>query len=162
MGRHQQIEWITGLRPRLVAFALRRGASLEEAEDAAQETLLAALEGLHAYAGTASLSTWLFGILKHKLADGLRLRWRELPLEAEADELPAPAPGPEAVVQGRSALAALERGLAALPRRMAEAFVLREVLGLGVLEVCAAMSINPSNCSVKVHRARARLRACLP
>ena len=150
---------LASLRPRLMAFARRRGVSREQAEDAVQETLLAALEGLDSYSGAASLSTWLFGILKHKLADGRRGVWREVPLGPEIDELACRRPGPEEASVGRSALAALERGLATLPCKAARAFVLREILGMEVTEVCAELSITPVNCWVMVHRARARLRA---
>ncbi len=43
------------------------------AEDAVQETLIAALEGAARFAGKSSLRTWLTGILKHKIIDHLPL-----------------------------------------------------------------------------------------
>ena len=49
------------------------------AEDAVQETLLAALEGAARFAGKSSLRTWLTGILKHKIIDHLRRAGREPP-----------------------------------------------------------------------------------
>jgi RNA polymerase sigma factor (sigma-70 family) len=146
------------LRPRLLAFALRTGASREQAEDAVQDTLVAALEGLDRYAGMASLHTWLAGILKHKLVDGLRALRHDEPIEAHSEVLCDPAPGPEAESAGRRALAGLDRALGRLPRRAAQVFVLREVLGMEVPEVCAKLSITPANCWIMLHRARARLR----
>lgn len=153
-------EALARLRPKLMAFALQRTRSRDQAEDAVQETLVAALEGLDGYAGSASLSTWLFGILKHKIVDGLRRGPREQALDMELDELVHEGPGPEQSCASRNALAALERSLEDLPARSAQAFVLREVLGWDTAEVCRQLCVTPTHCWVLVHRARVRLRAC--
>lgn len=153
-------ETLAHWRPQLLAFALRRTRSREQAEDAVQETLLAALEGMDRYAGQSSLGTWLFGILKHKIVDGFRRAPREEPLQLSADELIHEGAGPEQSCASRSALAVIDRSLGKLPARTARAFVLREVLGMETPEVCAALSITPSHCWVLVHRARQRLRRC--
>ena len=153
-------EELARLRPQLMAFALRRAASREQAEDAVQETLLAALDGLERYAGQASLRTWLVGILKHKLVDGFRRGLREEPLELNGDEFAHQGPGPEECSVAGATLAVIERGLRRLPRKAAQAFILREVLGMDVPEVCAALSVTPTHCWVLLHRARERLRAC--
>jgi RNA polymerase sigma-70 factor (ECF subfamily) len=153
-------EALARLRPKLMAFALQRARSREQAEDAVQEALLAALEGLHGYAGASSLSTWLFGILKHKIVDGLRRGPRDEPLDVELDELMHDGPGPEQTCASRSALARIERRLDGLPARTAQAFVLREVLGMETAEVCERLHVTPTHCWVLVHRARTRLRAC--
>ncbi len=147
-------------RPQLLAFALRRMRSREQAEDAVQETLVAALEGLDRYAGESSLSTWLFGILKHKIVDGFRRAPAEEPLDSCEDELLHDGPGPEQACASLGALALFDRSLGLLPRKAAHAFVLREVIGMDTREVCAALSITRSYCWVLVHRARERLRAC--
>jgi RNA polymerase sigma-70 factor (ECF subfamily) len=148
------------LRPKLMAYALRRTRSRELAEDAVQEALMAGLEGLRHYAGASSLSTWLFGILKHKIVDGRRRGPREEVLDMDLDELVHDGPGPEQTCASRSALAAIGRSLDGLPARAAQAFVLREVLGLDTAEVCLRLSVTPTHCWVLVHRARLRLRAC--
>lgn len=151
-------EELARLRPKLVAFALRRTRNRDQAEDAVQEALVAALEGLDGYAGNASLSTWLFGILKHKIMDGLRRGLREEAFDMELDELVHDGPGPEQTCASRNALAALDRSLGCLPMRSAQAFVLREVLGLDTAEVCRRLCVTPTHCWVLVHRARKRLR----
>ena len=148
------------LRPKLLAFAMRRVRDPERAEDAVQEALLAALEGLDAYAGESSLATWLFGILKHKIVDGLRRGPREEPVEGNLDELPHRGPGPEQTCASRAALTLFNRSLGKLPERSARAFVLREVLGMETDEVCSMLGVTPGYCWVLVHRARRRLRAC--
>ncbi|MDH4173720.1 MAG: sigma-70 family RNA polymerase sigma factor [Betaproteobacteria bacterium] len=153
-------EELARLRPKLMAFALQRTRSRDQAEDAVQEALVAALEGLHRYAGGSSLSTWLFGILKHKIVDGLRRGPREEALDMELDDLQHEGPGPEQTCASRNALAAIDRSLDSLPVRSAQAFVLREVLGMETDEVCRTLQVTPTHCWVLVHRARMRLRAC--
>jgi len=155
-----RIEDVARLRPKLMAFAVRHTRNRDQAEDAVQEALLAALEGLAGYAGNSSLSTWLFGILKHKIADGLRRGPREEAPGMDLDELVHEGPGPEQSCASRSALAAVERSLGGLPARSAQAFVLREVIGMETAEVCRMLQVTPTHCWVLVHRARARLRAC--
>ncbi len=143
-----------------MAFALRRMRNREQAEDAVQEALVAALEGLNRYSGESSLSTWLFGILKHKIVDGFRRAPREEPLEPNEEQLLHEGPGPEQVCASRSALGVIERSLGKLPRKTAHAFVLREVLGMDTPEVCRTLQVTPTHCWVLVHRARERLRRC--
>jgi RNA polymerase sigma-70 factor (TIGR02943 family) len=153
-------EELARLRPKLLAFALQRTRCRDQAEDAVQEALVAGLEGLEDYAGSASLSTWLFGILKHKIVDGLRRGPREEAMDIELDALVHDGPGPEQTCASRNALAAIDRSLGGLPLRSAHAFVLREVLGMDTAEVCRLLCVTPTHCWVLVHRARLRLRAC--
>jgi RNA polymerase sigma factor (sigma-70 family) len=153
-------EVLVGLRPKLMAYALRRARSPEQAEDAVQDALVAALEGLHSYAGTSSLSTWLFGILKHKIVDGLRRGPREELQDMDLDELTHEGPGPEQRCASHKAVTVLGNSLARLPAKASRAFVLREVVGLSTAEVCGILGVTPNHCWVLVHRARQGLRAC--
>jgi RNA polymerase sigma-70 factor (ECF subfamily) len=146
------------LRPRLVRYAIRRLGNRERAEDAVQEALLAALEGLERYRGGSSLGTWLTGILKHKIADSMRSRYREAGAEPGEAELPDsdPAKSYERV----RVLERVQRGLERLPHKMARVFVLREVIGVETPVICRELSISAANCCVLAHRARGRLREC--
>ncbi|MBM3472562.1 MAG: sigma-70 family RNA polymerase sigma factor [Armatimonadetes bacterium] len=57
---------------RLFRYALLRTRDRQLAEDVVQETMLAAWRSASAYRGASSVSTWLFGICRHKVADALR------------------------------------------------------------------------------------------
>src|SRR5688500_12166633 len=72
-------------RPQLLSFAMRRLRNRDQAEDAVQETLLAAVESIERFGGGSSLGTWLIGILKHKIVDALRASSREEPLDYDED-----------------------------------------------------------------------------
>lgn len=165
-------------RPYLLRFALLQLRDRNAAEDAVQDTLLAALQGASRFAGQSSVRTWLVGILKHKIIDGIRKTAREQPLERPdgdgAEDLDAyfaddghfaDAPeewaSPERSLEERRFFEALERCLQGLPRNTASAFTMRELLGLETEEICKELGISTSNCWVMLYRARISLRACL-
>jgi RNA polymerase sigma-70 factor, ECF subfamily len=150
-------EELGGFRQQLLSFAMRRLRNREQAEDAVQETLLAALED-DRFEGGSSRGTWLIGILKHKIVDALRTGAREMPLPDEEHVLPGN--DPEAGFTRRRVVDAVQARLKQLPSCAARVFVLREVMGMDIAEVCRELAISSSNCSVMTHRVRMRLRAC--
>jgi RNA polymerase sigma-70 factor (ECF subfamily) len=157
---------------------LLRYASLQlrdphQAEDAVQETLAAALAGESGFEGRANLRTWLTGILKHKIVDTIRRAGREAP-SASADEfeslfderghwveMPAAWADPGASLEQKRFFAALEACLERLPQKIAQAFMMREHLGLETGEICKELAITPTHCWVLLYRARVALRECL-
>src|SRR5687768_2961411 len=64
-------------RAYLLRYASLQLRNPEAAEDAVQETLLAALAGEAGFRGQSNLRTWLTGILKHKIIDAIRKATRE-------------------------------------------------------------------------------------
>jgi RNA polymerase sigma-70 factor, ECF subfamily len=166
-------------RPYLLRFALLQLRDRSAAEDAVQETLLAAIQGASRFAGQSSVRTWLVGILKHKIIDGIRRSAREQPgeLRAGADamedldayfaddghfaETPGEWASPERSLEERRFFEALERCLQSLPRKTASAFTMRELMGLETEEICKELGVSTSNCWVMLYRARMSLRACL-
>ena len=73
-------------RPSLFKFAIRQLRNEGQAEDAVQETLLAAIKGARQFAGNSSVRTWLTGILKNKIIDQIRKAVRERPSIPESDD----------------------------------------------------------------------------
>jgi RNA polymerase sigma-70 factor, ECF subfamily len=146
------------LRPKLLSFAMRRLRNREQAEDAVQETLLAALEGIDRFGGGSSLGTWLTGILKHKLVDAMRASSKDELLDYD-DDLPHDH-DPEGELARRRLLDAVDARLKQLSSCAARVFILREVIGMETAEVCEELAISSSNCSVMHHRVKMRLRAC--
>jgi RNA polymerase sigma-70 factor (ECF subfamily) len=155
---------------RYASLQLRDGAA---AEDAVQETLLAALAGEAGFEGRANLRTWLTGILKHKIIDTIRRASREAPAASEEEfdalfderghwlEMPTPWSDPDASLDQKRFFAVLEMCLARLPRKTAQTFMMREHLGLETDEICKELTITPTHCWVLLYRARMALRECL-
>ena len=164
-------------RPYLLRYARLQLRDREAAEDAVQETLLAALASEASFSGRSNLRTWLTGILKHKIIDSIRRSSREAtlqPAEGDPSELERlfderrhwiDAPGawadPDASLEQKRFFAALEACLARLPQKIARAFMMREHLGLETGEICKELAITPTHCWVLLYRARMALRECL-
>jgi RNA polymerase sigma-70 factor (ECF subfamily) len=79
-------QWLDGHGQALYRYAFVHTRDEHRAEDAVQETLLAALQARDRFAGGASIRTWLIGILRHKIADQFLREARERPLD-QPDEL---------------------------------------------------------------------------
>lgn len=166
-------------RPYLLRFALLQLRDRSAAEDAVQDTLLAAIQGASQFAGQSSARTWLVGILKHKIIDGIRRAARERPIEPRLEpdlaestdaffsedghfaEPPESWESPERSFEERRFFEALERCMQSLPKKTASAFALRELMGLETEEICKELGVSASNCWVMLYRARMSLRACL-
>ena len=167
----------------LVRFAELQLRDRALAEDAVQETLLAALTGHQAFARRAEVKTWVYGILKRKIVDELRKRGRELVLsdvladeEDEGDALdrlfnvrgfwqqdtrPSRWVDPEESLQQQQFWRVFEACLTHLSARNAQVFMMREMLELDTPEICSALRITESNCWVILHRTRLALRHCV-
>ena len=65
-------------RPFLLKLAVNQLGDKAVAEDAVQETLLAALAGAGRFEQRASLKTWLLSILKYKIIDAIGAKSRNL------------------------------------------------------------------------------------
>ena len=164
---------IEGERAYLVRYASLQLRDSHAAEDAVQETLLAALAGEASFAGRANLRTWLTGILKHKIVDAIRKTSREAPALSEDEfdalfderghwiEMPAAWTDPDASLDQKRFFATLELCLSRLPQRTAQTFMMREHLGLETDEICKELAITPTHCWVLLYRARMALRECL-
>ena len=169
-------------RPQLLRFALLQLRDAGAAEDAVQETLLAALQGASGFAGQSSVKTWLVGILKHKIIDHRRRSGRERPLsdlaaqDSETSledfdalfaadghwaEPPADWGDPGRAFQQSRFFEALQRCVDMLPAKTGQAFLMREVMGLETTEICKELRISSSNCWVMLYRARMSLKLCL-
>ena len=168
-------EWVDRYGDFLFRYAMLRVRDRSAAEDVVQETFLAALAGRKSFSGGSSESTWLVGILKHKIADHFRKRAREAPLpEAEPsgndpfDRRGHWNPGPfdwggdpEDLLRRKDFLDRFLECLSGLSRNQADAFTMREIDGAGTGEICKVLNLSETNLWVILHRARMHLRRCL-
>jgi RNA polymerase sigma-70 factor, ECF subfamily len=162
--------------------------SLQDAEDAVQETLLAAWRGLGGFEQRSSLRTWLYRIATTRSLNALRsasrrpamdwtnrdveppepTRLGEVPwLEPYPDlllaELPDSAPGPQARYEAREAISlAFVTALQLLPPRPRATLILRDVLGFHTSEAAEILGVSEQSAASALKRARATLARHLP
>jgi len=170
--------WVDQHGDYLFSFALFRVQDKSAAEDLVQETFIAALQNYKNYKGQASERTWLVAILKNKIIDYLRKQSREQPtddierfLNMSEDLFNAAGkwmngPGkwsfaPSILYDKKEFWQALRRCLELLPKRLAQAFVLKEMDGMTHKEICKVLKISSSNSWVVLYRARMGLKKCL-
>lgn len=174
---------LADFRPDMLRFARLQLRDDPLAEDVVQETLIAALGGIKAFAGRSAVKTWAFSILKNKIVDAMRSRDRSINVSALATEeeefeqafdrlfkenghwAPAGKPGdwgdPEETLAQAQFWAVFDACLDHLAENTARVFMMREFLDFEVEEICAELKISTSNCYVILHRARHGLRGCL-
>jgi RNA polymerase sigma-70 factor (ECF subfamily) len=147
------------------------------AEEVVQDTWLAVLRGLSGFEGRSSVRTWLFRILVNRArTTGVRER-RSVPLgedlapavdqsrfDAAGNWLVPPAHWHDQVddrlVAERMAVR-IRTAIMDLPARQREVVTLRDLEGLGSVEVCGVLEISEANQRVLLHRGRSRLRTVL-
>jgi RNA polymerase sigma-70 factor (ECF subfamily) len=166
-------EWLAQYGDELYRYALSRLRRPQDAEDAVQETLLAAFKTRSPFAGRSQPRTWLMGILKSKIVDRIRAAARaaaeidpfELDTWFKPDGHWRKAPkrwgDPVAFAECVEFWRVVRGCLAKLPTRMAEAFTLRTIEEQPADEVCRELEVSSANLWVLLHRARLRLVRCL-
>jgi RNA polymerase sigma-70 factor (ECF subfamily) len=171
--------WLAQHGDYLFRYARRRLMSTELAEDAVQETLLAALKAHDGFKGGSSERTWLTGILKHKVVDIIRQQAREVTApggSGEEDEQDWEAlfdhtghwsepirewKTPETELETSRLRQALQDCLDGLKPNLARIFSLTELTGMATEEICKELNITATNVWVMLHRAKLFLRECL-
>jgi RNA polymerase sigma-70 factor (TIGR02960 family) len=167
-------------RRELLAHCYRMLGSYQDAEDALQDTLLGAWQGLAGFEERASVRTWLYRIATNRCLNALRsagrrpaIEWNipgvEPPeptrlgevtwLEPFPDTLLAGAPaGPEArYEQAESVSLAFVTALQVLPPRQVAVLILRDVLGFRASEVAGMLDSTVESVNSALKRARAGL-----
>jgi len=171
-------------RRELQAHCYRVLGSVLDAEDALQETLLAAWQGLAGFEGRSSVRVWLYQIATRRCLNALRAARRRPPVAwpPPGVELPEPtrvaevtwlepypdvllegladaAPGPEARYEAREAISVgFVTALQLLPPRQRAALILRDVLGYRASEAAGILDCTEESVTSALKRARAALQ----
>ena len=175
--------WVDRYGDFLYRFTLSRLKDSSIAEDLVQETFLAALKARKNFQGRSSARTWLIAILKHKIVDHIRKQVREKTSDKvesisnaaandpadtsfndEGDWRIRPskwATDPMKLYEQKEFMDVLYHCLGELPKRQAEAFMMREIDGFSTEEICKVLNISATNSWVMLYRARMWLRQCL-
>ena len=176
-------ELVEPYRSELHAHCYRILGSVQDAEDALQETLLAAWRGLAGFEQRATVRTWLYSVATNRALNMLRAAKRrpapelwmpeaELPeptrrgdplwLEPYPDVLSQDGlggpPGPEARYEAKEAISlAFVAALQMLPARQRAVLILRDVLGFRAAEVAGILDSTVESVTSALKRARATL-----
>ena len=173
----------------LIRLARASVSSDSVAEDVAQETWLAVIQGIDRFEGRSSLKTWIFRILVNRARSRGVREHRVVPLSSLGGDGAADAPAavdPERFVQtgqrwaghwcappvpwtdepaasavGNETIDAVAHAIDRLPPQQREVVTLRDVEGWTAAEVCALLELSESNQRVLLHRGRSRVRSAL-
>jgi RNA polymerase sigma-70 factor (ECF subfamily) len=162
--------------------------SIQDAEDALQDTLLAAWQGLGGFEGRASIRTWLYRIATTRCLNALRAASRRPAKEWDMPRVEPPEPtrlaevvwlepypdallegaidlplGPEARYEQTEAISlAFVTALQVLPPRQLAVLIMRDVLGFHANEVADMLDSTVDSVNSALKRARASLQRRLP
>jgi RNA polymerase sigma-70 factor (ECF subfamily) len=173
----------------MIRLAMNYVPSRAVAEEVAQETWLAVLQGLDSFEGRSSLKTWIFRILMNRAMTRGQREHRSVPFSALFDPARAPAepavdpdrfrgpndswPGgwahfptrwegaPETRLLSRESLDHVAKAIDTLPPSQREVIMLRDVEGWSSREVCNVLRITETNQRVLLHRARSKVRRAM-
>lgn len=145
-------------RASLLNLAFRMTGNMEDAKEAAQETLMRAFKYLRRYEPERSFRNWIYGILVNE-ARKLRVDRINAPLSLETEAGPerplaANGPAPGDAHAARETRSQLMECLTALTAREKEIFLMRDIEELSIAE--AAKALGTSSISVRVNLSRAR------
>jgi RNA polymerase sigma-70 factor (ECF subfamily) len=175
-------------RRELQVHCYRMLGSLQDAEDALQETLLAAWQGLAGFEGRASVRTWLYRIATNRCLNARRSAGRRPAKEWDVPNVEPPVPtrlgevvwlepypdallegaidgppGPEARYEQTEAISlAFVTALQVLPPRQVAVLILRDVLGFHASEVADMLDSTVESVTSALKRARASMERRLP
>ncbi len=175
-------------RRELQVHCYRMLGSLQDAEDALQDALLAAWQGLGGFEGRASIRTWLYRIATNRCLNARRSASRRPAKEWDVPNVEPPEPtrlgeavwlepypdallegaiavppGPEArYEQAESISLAFVTALQVLPPRQLAVLILRDVLGFHASEVAGMLDSTVESVNSALKRARASLQRRRP
>lgn len=155
------------------------------AEEVAQESWLAFLQGIDRFEGRASVRTFVCAIVANKARTRAAREARNIPmsaleargggdphagerlLERRRDRVAsawstsseAGGDSPERSLLGAETMDVLQAAIAVLPERQRRVLVLRDVHGLSSAQACVALGLTEGNQRVLLHRARLRIRS---
>jgi RNA polymerase sigma-70 factor (TIGR02960 family) len=171
-------------RGELYAHCYRMLGSIQDAEDALQESLLAAWRGLPGFEGRSSLRTWLFRVTTNVCIRLSSQRPRRMlsaeygPARSQTADLGEPVAGPvwlepwpdepaddepeSAYLRRESVELAFVAALQHLPGTQRAVLILREVLGFSAAEVAGMLDTTSASVHSAMQRARVTVQQRMP
>jgi RNA polymerase sigma-70 factor, ECF subfamily len=150
----------------VVSFFMRRGISLEESRDLAQETFFRVFKHIDGFRGDSSVETWLFQVASNLYKNTLRNHStqkrdaQEVPLEKEqiADVVQDKTGGALDAMLTQERAKKLREALEDLPPQMRQAVFLRVDGDLKYREIADVMHVSIETVKAHLYQARQHLR----
>lgn len=145
-------------------FLVAQASSPQDAEDALQETFLAAWRAAASFHGAGSARGWLLTIARNALARIHRRRAGQPGQFESLDDLGCQAgwgtvPAGDPLLEALARRDLVERALARLPPAEREVVILRDVEGIPGEEVARITGVSLPAMKSRLHRGRLRLAA---
>ncbi|MCC6538786.1 MAG: RNA polymerase sigma factor [Bryobacterales bacterium] len=155
-------QFAQSIRQRLLQYSLIVCGQREDAEEVAQETLLAAYRDFANLRDPERVHAWFFRIarnsclMRRRSENAARHDCHALP-----DATPSPPPEPDQIVMETEAMTRLARAIAGLPEDSRMVVMLRGLEGLSTKESAQVLGISEDAVRARLHRARLLLRSKL-
>jgi RNA polymerase sigma factor (sigma-70 family) len=138
----------------------------DDAEDLTQEIFLKVFRSLEKFNRDADFSTWLSSVARNFCIDHYRASKREKEVLVEdlvAFDLAPASTGssPHRALEDRDRRSFLRRGLEALPEKLREAVVLRDLQGLSYQEMADRLGLPEGTVKSRINRGREELSRLL-
>ena len=150
-------------RPRVLRYVARLVGEAE-AEDVTQSIMLKVDEGLSAFRGDSSVSTWIYRIATNVALDKLRQKaiqpLTDAEYEFDEDNLPPAVQNPSAETAAirEEMNACISEFVARLPGNYKTVMILSELEGFTNGEIAAILGLTLDTVKIRLHRAREKLR----
>jgi RNA polymerase sigma-70 factor, ECF subfamily len=152
---------VSALAPRLVAYALARTGSRADAEDVAQEALVALVRRWRRDGPPQSVDAFVFAIARRRAGRVVFRRAVMAPIDALRDAAHRDPPADQAVGD-RSELSAVLSALRRLRKADRDVLLLRAAGELDFDQIAAVVRSTPAAVKMRISRARRRLAALVP
>jgi RNA polymerase sigma-70 factor (ECF subfamily) len=133
----------------------------DDAEDLTQEIFLKVVRSLEKFHRDADFSTWLSSVARNYCIDRYRANRREREVLVEDllafDLAPASSGNPHRALEDQDRRSFLRRGLDALPDKLREAVVLRDLHGLSYQEMAERLRLPEGTVKSRINRGREEL-----
>lgn len=171
--------WVRQWRAPMLRFAKLHLSSQDDAEDAVQEAFAAILSTSDSLSSVRDPRNYLFGILRNKIMDRLRQRYRHnthtsAPDTDELDPLlfdvnqhwlsgvaPRSWSSPEDALENSHFFKVVDICLDNLPEKPARVFSMKELLECEPEEICSTLAISKADYWQCMSRARKQIHLCL-
>lgn len=175
-NKDELTNWVKAYTHDLYAYSISRVNKKEIAEDLVQNTFLAAVENHHNFAQKSQPKTWLFAILKNKIASYYRQQYQKsenialkdalVSLFDEKGRMKEPCTSiqwstDEELLDNMDFIRTLQGCLDGLPKKWSSVVELKYLNSCNSELVCQELNITPANFWQIMHRAKLQLKICL-